>query len=161
MSSSLNNLRVQYCSTCLSYNCLACCFVLCRASSLRHLLLHSLREVCFSNSWYWEVAPHLLTSVRQHQGISYQSRKVHNFHPSSDHVARSNCFFYPKFNLQFVIDVCVPSLCKYNWRLPITSYILRWICGVAFLLGGFFILLKYLGYLLLLVHVGDHSCLVS
>lgn len=81
----------------------------CRANSLRHLLLLSPREVYCSSSWYWEVLPPLLTLVPQPQMTFYQSRKVHNFHQSQGHAARSNftwclCFFHhlPSLSLYFL-----------------------------------------------------------
>ena len=75
----------------------------CRASSLKLLPLPSLREVCCSNSWYWEVVPRLPTWAPQPPETFYQSKRVHNYHQSLVHVEKSKPF--ATFNLLIMINV--------------------------------------------------------
>lgn len=156
---------MSYCGNFVLY-----CVVFCRASSSRPLLLLSPREDCCLNSWYWEVAQLLHTSVQQHQGIYYQLRKGRNFHPSLVHAERSNFFSIklsqPSFCNWCICRQLVSILEAYNMRpllQEVKSYGIRFILLQSLSLFSNMVSILwhsiYLAEILLLsVHVGVNAC---
>lgn len=87
----------------------------CRANSLRHLQLHSLREDYCSSFWYWEVVLCSHTLVPTLLPMFYPSLEVHNNLLSSDLVERS------KYLILFYYYIVVKLEIIFNWMYNFNS----------------------------------------